>query len=123
MIGDAEELEDQGADAIQRPALGLVPGGDRPLAERLEGAPPLLGRQAGRPPGLGPPPQRRRPALPQGPGPVADGHAGDAQPAGDLGLGQLASPEEPAALQAAFFHLVGGEFARLPHTRIVRQLP
>jgi hypothetical protein len=46
--------------------------------------------------------------------PCADGHPTDAQSAGDVGVGELASLEKPTGFQASFFTLTTGEVSWTP---------
>jgi hypothetical protein len=46
--------------------------------------------------------------------PFADGHPTDAQSAGDVGVGELSSLEQPTGFQASFFPLTTGEVSRAP---------
>jgi hypothetical protein len=48
-------------------------------------------------------------------GPLADGRAADVQSTSDLGLGEMASAEQPARFEPAFFELFWGEFLWSPH--------
>jgi hypothetical protein len=52
--------------------------------------------------------------------PLADGHATDAESAGNLGIGQLTSLEQPSSFQAAFFTLGASEVFWAPdHGRLL----
>jgi hypothetical protein len=52
--------------------------------------------------------------LPKLLSPLADGHATDAESAGDFGVEHLTSLEQPSSFQAAFFTLCAGEVLRAP---------
>lgn len=117
VVRHAASLPDQGTDAGERPSLSRKSCPDRPQLEGIKNFGPSLRRQTRRTTGLGATLEgiEAETALTQPLGPLADGPGRDAHAASDLGLRQLARQEEPSGLQAAFFLLLGGQFAGLPH--------
>jgi hypothetical protein len=109
-------------DAQERPSIGVKASLEGPLFENYQHTLPLLNPQAGRAARNGACVQARHVALvlPELSSPLADGHATDAESAGDVGVGQLTSLEQPSSFQAAFFTLCAGEVFWAPdHGRLL----
>jgi hypothetical protein len=117
MIGDPEATLDHGPDPRQRPTFGLEAGLLRSFGQDVEESLPLRGGQSGRPTRFGSSPQGGGSlrVVGQPRGPLADGHAADAQSARDLGLGEPAGAEQPSRFEPTLFELLGSEFLWSPH--------
>ena len=111
MVAQPKRHQNQGTDAPERPPIRVEAGFQRPFFEDRQHALPLLRTQAGWA-------SRDRACLQAGHialvlvellSPLADGHATDAESAGNFGVGQLTSLEQPSSFQAAFFTLCAGE--------------
>jgi hypothetical protein len=109
-------------DAQEGPPIRLKTGLESAVLEDCQHALPLLGVQAGRSARNGTCVQAGQVALMLAEllSPFTDGHPTDALSAGDVGVGQLTSLEQPASFQAAFFTLRAGEVFWAPdHGRLL----
>jgi hypothetical protein len=116
MVAHPERDQNHRPDTLERPPIGVKASLEGPLFEDCQYALPLLKPQAGRA-------TRNRACLQAGhitlvsaelSSPLTDGHATDAELAGDVGVGQVTSLEQPSSFQAAFFTLCAGEVIRTP---------
>ena len=116
MVAHPKRHQNHRTDAPERPPIRVKARLQRPFFESRQHALPLLNTQAGRAPW-------DRACLQAGhialvlaelSSPCADGHPTDAQPAGDVGVGELSGLEQPASFQASFFELTAGEVSRTP---------
>ena len=116
MVAHPKRHQNYRTDALERPPIRVKAGFQRPVFEDREQALPLRSTQAGRA-------TRNRARLQAGhialvlaelSSPLADGHATDAELAGDFGVGQVTSLEQPSSFQAAFFTLCAGEVIWAP---------
>jgi hypothetical protein len=122
MVARTERYKNHRTDAQERPPIGVKASLEGPLFEDRQHALPLPNTQAGRAAGDGACAQAGRVAvvLPELSSPFTDGHATDAESAGDLGVGQLTSVEQSSSFQAAFFTLCAGEVFWAPdHGRLL----
>jgi hypothetical protein len=109
-------------DAQERPSIGVKAGLEGPRFEDRQHPLPRRRPQASRAARDGVGVQARQVALvlSQLASPCADGHPTDAESAGDGGVGQLTSLEQPSSFQAAFFPWRAGEVCWAPdHGRLL----
>ena len=114
--------QDQRPDPTERPPICVKTGVQRPVFEQGQHLVPLFSRQPRRPARDAPVFQTPDVALVLGQalGPSADGHSTDAQLPRNVGLGVLASLQEPPRFEATFFTLCTGEVVRSPdHGRLL----
>jgi hypothetical protein len=122
MVMHTERDQNHRTDAPERPSIGVKASLEGPLFENYQHTLPRLNPQAGRAARNGACVQARHVALvlPELSSPLADGHATDAESAGDVGVGQLTSLEQPSSFQAAFFTLRASEVFWAPdHGRLL----
>jgi hypothetical protein len=122
MVAHPKGHQNYRTDAQERPSIGVKAGLEGPLFEDRQHTLPLLRPQASRAARDGVGVQARHVALVlvQLSSPLADRHPTDAESAGDVGVGQLPSLEQPAGFQAAFFTLTTGEVFWAPdHGRLL----
>jgi hypothetical protein len=111
MVVHTERDQNHRTDAQERPSIGVNASLEGTLYEDSQHTLPLLTPQAGRAARNGVGVQARHVAMvpPELSSPRADGHTTDAESAGDVGVGQLPSLDQPSSFQAAFFTLCAGE--------------
>jgi hypothetical protein len=116
MVAHPEGHHNHRTDAQERPPIGLKASLESAVLEDRQHALPLLNVQARGPTGNGTGVQAGHVALmlADALSPFADGHPTDAQPAGDVGVGELSGLEQPAGFQASFFELITGEVSWAP---------
>jgi hypothetical protein len=116
MVAHPEGHQNHRTDAQECPPICLKAGLESAGLEDRQHALPLLNVQARGPTGNGTCVQAGHAALmlADALSPFADGHPTDAQSAGDVGVGELSSLEQPAGFQASFFTLTTGEVSRAP---------
>jgi hypothetical protein len=122
MVMHTERHQNHRTDAQERPSIGVKAGLEGPLFEDRQHTLPLLRPQASRAARDGVGVQARQVALvlSQLSSPLADGHPTDAESAGDVGVGQLTSLEQPSSFQGAFFTLRASEVFWAPdHDRLL----
>ena len=111
MVAHPKGHQKHRTDAQERPPIRVKASFQSPVFEDRQHALPLLSTQAGWTAGNGARVQAGHVALVlvELLSPLADGHATDAESAGNVGVGQLTSLEQPSSFQAAFFTLCAGE--------------
>jgi hypothetical protein len=122
MVLYTERDQNHRPNAQERPSIGVKARLEGPLFEDRQHTLPLLRPQASRAArdGVGVQAGHVAPLLSELSSPLADGHPTDAESAGDVGVGQLTSLEQPSSFQAAFFTLREGEVFWAPdHGRLL----
>jgi hypothetical protein len=116
MVAHPEGHQNHRTDAQERPPICLKASLESAVLEDRQHALPLRDVQARGPAGNGTCVQAGHVALmlADALSPFADGHPTDAQSAGDVGVGELSSLEQPAGFQASFFTLATGEVSWTP---------
>ena len=122
LVAHTKRHQNDRTAAQERPPIRVKTSLERAFCEDRQHTLPLRSVQAGGPAG-------NRACVPAGHvalmlaellRPCADGHATDAQSAGEVGVGELSGPEEPAGFQASFFTLITGEVSWAPdHGRLL----
>ena len=122
MVMHTEHDQNHRTDTPERPSIGVKAGLEGSLFEDRQHPLPLLRPQASRAArdGVGVQAGHVTLVLAQLSSPLADGHTTDAESAGDVGVGQLTSLEQPSSFQAAFFTLRASEVFWAPdHGRLL----
>ena len=122
MVAHPKGHQHDRTDAQERPSIGVKAGLEGSLFEDRQHPLPLLTPQASRAArdGVGVQASHVALVLVQLSSPRADRHPTDAESAGDVGVAQLPSLEQPAGFQAAFFTLTTGEVFWAPdHGRLL----
>jgi hypothetical protein len=122
MVMHTERDQNHRTDAQERPSIGVKARPEGTLFEDRQHTLPLLKPQASRAArnGVGAQASHVALVLSELSSPLADGHTTDAESAGDFGVGQLTSLEQPSSFQATFFTLCAGEVCWAPdHGRLL----
>jgi hypothetical protein len=116
MVAHPEGHQHDRTDAQEGPPIRLKTGLESAFFEDRQHALPLLNAQAGGPAGNGLCVQTAYVAvvLSELSSPLAHSHPTDAESAGNIGLGELSSLEQPTGFQASFFTLTAGEVSWAP---------
>jgi hypothetical protein len=116
MVAHPKRHQNQRTDAPERPPIRVTASVQRPAFEDRQHALPLLNTQAGGPAGKGARVQAGHVAsmLPQLLSPLTHGRPTDAQSAGNIGVGEWSSLEQPTGFPASFCTLTTGEVGRAP---------
>jgi hypothetical protein len=116
MVMHPEGHQNHRTDAQERPPICLKASLESAVLEDRQHTLPLRNVQSRGPAGNGTCVQAGHVALmlADALSPFADGHPTDAQPAGDVGVGELSGLEQPAGFQASFFELTTGEVSWAP---------
>jgi hypothetical protein len=122
MVAHTKRHQNYRTDALERPPIRVKTSLESAFLEDRQHTLPLLNVQAGRTAGNRACVQAGQVALmlTELLSPCADGHPTDAQSAGNVGMGELSSLQQPSGFQASFFTLTTGEVSRTPdHGRLL----
>jgi hypothetical protein len=116
MVAHPKRHQNHRTDAQERPPIRVKASFQSTVFEDRQHALPLLNTQASGAAGNGACVQAGHVAsvLPELLSPLTHGHPTDAQPAGNVGVGELSGLEQSAGFQASFFTLTTGEVSRAP---------
>jgi hypothetical protein len=117
MVSHPEPSTDHDSDAVERPSVGLESRFECATTEVSQEFVPLGVAEAGGSTRSRTVLQALQPrgVVPELFGPGADRSTTDPEASSDLGLGELACEQEPAAFSAAFFQLSLSQDTGLPH--------